>query len=49
MAAFSAADLPDLSGRTVIVTDHAMSASTTGPLLQVLDADPPARDHASKH
>ena len=36
-------------GATVIVTDHAMSASTTGPLLQVLDADPPARDHASKH
>jgi hypothetical protein len=35
-------------GATVIVTDQAMSPSTTGPLLQVVDADPPARDHASK-
>jgi lipoprotein-anchoring transpeptidase ErfK/SrfK len=30
-------------GATVIVTDQAMTPSTTGPLLQVLDADPPAR------
>jgi hypothetical protein len=29
-------------GATVIVTDHPMSPSTTGPLLQVVDADPPA-------
>src|SRR6202522_3328677 len=32
-------------GATVIVTDQALSPSTTGPLLQVVDADPPARKH----
>ena len=36
-------------GTTVIVTDQAMSPSTTGPLLQVVDADPPARRSTSKH
>jgi hypothetical protein len=30
-------------GATVIVTDQAMSPSTTGPHLEVVDADPPAR------
>jgi hypothetical protein len=36
-------------GATVIVTDQAMSPSTTGPLLQVVDADPPARKRTSEH
>jgi hypothetical protein len=35
-------------GATVIVTDQALSPSTTGPLLQVVDADPPAHHPASK-
>jgi hypothetical protein len=35
-------------GATVIVTDQAMSPSTTGPLLQVVDADPPARKKPAK-
>src|ERR1700677_1196500 len=35
-------------GATVIVTDQAMTPSTTGPLLQVVDADPPARNPTSK-
>src|SRR3984957_4379417 len=35
-------------GATVIVTDQAMSPSTTGPLLQVVDADPPARNSTPK-
>jgi hypothetical protein len=35
-------------GATVIVTDQPMLPSTTGPLVQLLDADPPARDPASK-
>ena len=35
-------------GATVLVTEEAMSGSTTGPLLQVVDADPPAANKASK-
>jgi hypothetical protein len=35
-------------GVTLIVTDQAMSPSTTGPLLQVVDGDPPARDRARR-
>jgi hypothetical protein len=36
-------------GVTVIVTDQAMTPSTTGPLLQVVDADPPAKKKPAKH
>jgi L,D-transpeptidase catalytic domain len=36
-------------GATVIVTDQAMSPSTTGPLLQVVDADPPARNPPARN
>jgi hypothetical protein len=36
-------------GVTVIVTDRPMTPTTTGPLLQVVDADPPARKHPSKN
>jgi hypothetical protein len=35
-------------GATVIVTDQAMSPGTSGPLLQVVDADPPARKKPAK-
>ena len=35
-------------GVTLIVTDQAMSPTTTGPLLQVVDGDPPARDRAHR-
>jgi hypothetical protein len=35
-------------GATVIVTDQAMTPSTTGPLLQVVDADPPAKKKTLK-
>jgi hypothetical protein len=31
-------------GATLIVTDQPISPSTSGPMLQVLDADPPTRD-----
>jgi hypothetical protein len=37
-----------MPGATVIVTDQALSPSTTGPLLQVMDADPPAHKSAPK-
>jgi hypothetical protein len=36
-------------GATVIVTDQAMTPSTTGPLLQVVDADPPAKKKPAKN
>jgi hypothetical protein len=35
-------------GATVLVTEEPMLPSTTGPLLQVVDADPPAKKHATK-
>src|ERR1700728_740612 len=35
-------------GATVIVTDQSMTPSTTGPLLQVVDADPPAKKKPAK-
>jgi hypothetical protein len=35
-------------GATVIVTEQAMLPTTTGPLVQVMDADPPAPNHALK-
>jgi len=36
-------------GATVIVTDQTMTPSTTGPLLQVVDADPPAKKKPAKN
>jgi hypothetical protein len=36
-------------GATVIVTDQAITPSTTGPLLQVVDADPPAKKKPAKY
>jgi hypothetical protein len=36
-------------GATVLVTEEPMLPSTTGPLLQVVDADPPAKVHSTKH
>jgi hypothetical protein len=36
-------------GATVIVTDQSMTPSTTGPLLQVVDADPPAKKKPTKN
>jgi hypothetical protein len=36
-------------GASVIVTDQPMSPSTTGALLQVVDADPPSRKPTAKH
>lgn len=36
-------------GATVIVTDQTMTPSTTGPLLQVVDADPPANKKPIKN
>jgi hypothetical protein len=36
-------------GATVIVTDQSMTPSTTGPLLQVVDADPPARKKPARN
>jgi hypothetical protein len=35
-------------GATVIVTDQAMTPSTTGPMLQVVDADPPSKKKTIK-
>jgi hypothetical protein len=35
-------------GATVLVTEEAMSGSTSGPLVQVVDADPPATKHTRK-
>jgi len=34
-------------GATVIVTEQALTPTTTGPHLQVMDADPPASKHKS--
>jgi hypothetical protein len=36
-------------GATVLVTDHAMFPTTTGPHLQLIDADPPASPGESEH
>jgi lipoprotein-anchoring transpeptidase ErfK/SrfK len=36
-------------GTTVLVTDHAMSPHTTGAMMQVVDADPPATGAGSEH
>lgn len=36
-------------GATVLVTEEPTSYSTTGPLLQVVDADPPAKKHSTHH
>jgi len=30
------------------VTEELMTPSTTGPMLQVVDADPPAKKHSTK-
>jgi hypothetical protein len=35
-------------GATLIVTDQPMSPSTSGPLLQVVDADPPAQNTSKR-
>jgi len=35
-------------GATLIVTDQSMTPSTTGPLMQVVDADPPAKKKPTK-
>jgi hypothetical protein len=35
-------------GATVIVTDQTMTPNTTGPMLQVVDADPPAKKKPAK-
>jgi L,D-transpeptidase catalytic domain len=49
-----AAFVKDLSsiltpGATVLVTEEPMLPSTTGPLLQVVDADPPSKAHSTKN
>jgi hypothetical protein len=36
-------------GATVLVTDQAISPKTSGPLIQVMDADPPAGTRTSQH
>jgi L,D-transpeptidase catalytic domain len=36
-------------GVTLIVTDQSMTPSTTGPLMQVVDADPPAKKKPAKN
>jgi hypothetical protein len=36
-------------GATLIVTDQSMTPSTTGPLMQVVDADPPATKKPTKN
>jgi L,D-transpeptidase catalytic domain len=36
-------------GATVLVTDHAILPSTTGPHLQLIDADPPTGPRESEH
>jgi hypothetical protein len=36
-------------GATVLVTEHAMSPVTTGPVLQLVDADPPDGPQKSEH
>ncbi|MDB6091036.1 MAG: hypothetical protein JWN85_3820 [Gammaproteobacteria bacterium] len=35
-------------GATLLVTDEALSRKTTGPVVQVVDADPPNAKHSSK-
>jgi hypothetical protein len=35
-------------GVSLIVTDQSMTPSTTGPLMQVVDADPPAKKKPAK-
>jgi L,D-transpeptidase catalytic domain len=36
-------------GASVLVTEESMTPSTTGPMLQVVDADPPAKKHSTKN
>jgi hypothetical protein len=36
-------------GATLLVTDEALSAQTTGAVVQVVDADPPSARHSSQH
>jgi hypothetical protein len=36
-------------GVTVIVTDQSMTPTTTGPMLQVVDADPPMKKKTTKN
>jgi hypothetical protein len=36
------------TGATLLVTEEAISPSTTGPIVQVVDADPPSKAHPTK-
>ena len=37
------------TGATLLVTEEALSSQTTGPVVQVVDADPPNAKHSSQH